>query len=45
MALEHDPDHVAAPERDLDYHCFEVTTLTPHIGAEVQDVDRETRGR
>ncbi len=39
MALEHKPDHVPAPERDLDYDGFELTTLTPHIGAEVRGLD------
>ena len=36
MALVHDPDHVPVANRDLDYNCFEITTLTPHIGAEVR---------
>ena len=36
MALEHNPDHVPVPERDLDYDCFEIKTLTPHIGAEIR---------
>jgi len=39
MALEHDPDHVPVPERDLDYDCFEISTLTPHIGAEIRGLD------
>jgi len=39
MALEHDPDHVPVVERDLDYGCFELTTLTPHIGAEIRGLD------
>jgi taurine dioxygenase len=39
MALIHHPDHVAAPERDLSYECFEIKTLTPHIGAEICGID------
>jgi len=39
MALEHSPDHVPVPDRDLEYTCFEITTLTPHIGAEVRGLD------
>ena len=39
MALEHKPDHVPAPERNLDYESFEVRTLTPHIGAEIRGLD------
>lgn len=39
MALEHDPDHVPVVERDQDYGCFEFTTLTPHIGAEIRGLD------
>ena len=39
MALEHKPDHVPVPERDLDYESFEIRTLTPHIGAEVRGID------
>jgi taurine dioxygenase len=39
MALEHKPDHVPAPERDLTYEHFELRTLTPHIGAEVHGLD------
>ena len=39
MALEHDPHHVPVVERDLDYGCFELTTLTPHIGAELRGFD------
>jgi len=39
MALEHFPDHVAVSERSLEYDCFEITTLTPHIGAEIRGLD------
>ena len=39
MALEHFPDHVAVSERQLEYDCFEITTLTPHIGAEIRGLD------
>ena len=39
MPLEHHPDHVPVPDRDLDYRCFEITPLTPHIGAEVRGID------
>ena len=39
MALEHNPDHIPVVERDLDYGCFELTTLTPHIGAEIRGLD------
>ena len=39
MALIHKPDHVPVPERDLDYHCFEIRTITPHIGAEIRGID------
>jgi taurine dioxygenase len=39
MALEHNPDHVPVPDRSLDYECFEISTLTPHIGAEVRGID------
>jgi len=39
MALEHRPDHVPVEERDLHYRSFEITTLTPHIGAEVRGLD------
>ncbi len=39
MALEHNPDHVPVPDRDLDYDCFEIKTLTPHIGAEIRGID------
>ena len=39
MALEHSPDHIGVPERDLEYGCFEITTLTPHIGAEIRGLD------
>jgi taurine dioxygenase len=39
MPLDHNPDHVPVPERNLDYDSFEITTLTPHIGAEVRGLD------
>jgi taurine dioxygenase len=39
MALEHHPDLVPIPERDLDYACFEIETLTPHIGAVIRGLD------
>lgn len=39
MPLEHNPDHVSIPVRNLDYDCFEISTLTPHIGAEVRGID------
>ncbi len=39
MALEHHPDHVPVPERDLVYDHFEIRTLTPHIGAEIRGLD------
>jgi taurine dioxygenase len=39
MALEHHPDHAPVVERNLDYSCIEVATLTPHIGAEITGVD------
>ncbi len=39
MALEHAPDHVPIPDRDLDYESFELRTLTPHIGAEIRGLD------
>ncbi len=39
MPLEHHPDHVPVPERDLHYECFELSTLTPHIGAEIRGLD------
>jgi len=39
MALEHSPDHVPVPERSLAYECFEISTLTPHIGAEIRGID------
>ena len=39
MPLEHAPDHVRAPERNLEYDCFEISTLTPHIGAEIRGLD------
>jgi taurine dioxygenase len=39
MPLEHHPDHVPVPERDLAYDSFEITTLTPHIGAEIRGLD------
>ena len=42
MALEHYPDHVPVPDRNLDYHCFEIKTLTPHIGAEIRGLDLST---
>ncbi len=29
MALDHSPDHVSAPEFDLDYETLEIKTLTP----------------
>ncbi len=39
MPLEHAPDHVRTPERNLDYDSFEISTLTPHIGAEIRGLD------
>ena len=39
MALEHHPDHVPVPDHDLDYSCFDLATLTPHIGAEIRGLD------
>jgi len=39
MALEHAPHHIPAPERHLEYGCFEISTLTPHIGAEIRGID------
>ena len=39
MALDHSPDHVSAPEFDLDYETLEIKTLTPHIGAEIRGLD------
>jgi taurine dioxygenase len=39
MALEHHPDHVPVPERNLSYESFEIRTLTPHIGAEIRGLD------
>ena len=39
MALEHRPDHVPIPDRDLAYDHFEIATLTPHIGAEIRGID------
>ena len=39
MALEHRPDHVPVPRRNLDYDSFEIRTLTPHIGAEIRGLD------
>ena len=39
MALEHAPDHVPVPDRDLDYDGFEIATLSPHIGAEIRGLD------
>ena len=39
MPLEHKPRHVAVPDRNLDYEGFEISTLTPHIGAEVRGLD------
>jgi taurine dioxygenase len=39
MALEHNPAHVPVPDRDLGYSCFEIATLTPHIGAEIRGLD------
>ncbi len=42
MALEHRPDHVPVPKRNLDYDSFEIRTLTPHIGAEIRGLDLST---
>ena len=39
MALEHYPDHVPVPDRNFEYRCFEIATLTPHIGAEIRGLD------
>lgn len=39
MALDHNPDHIPVPDRSLDYDCFEIATLTPHIGAEIRGLD------
>ncbi len=39
MALAHNPDHVPVVERNLEYEHFAITTLSPHIGAEVRGLD------
>ena len=39
MPLEHFPEHIAVPDREIDYHSFELSSLTPHIGAEIRGID------
>ncbi len=37
--LSADDAHIDAPERNLAYDSFEISALTPHIGAEIRGID------
>ncbi len=37
--LSADDAHIDAPERNLTYDSFEISALTPHIGAEIRGID------